>query len=98
MAVDLFVATGLRPNPPIIIPSAGSPNQNSVPEPRSCALGRISVFAGPAVLIATVTVCVPLAPTAIVGLEQLAPGGNPAQAKLTADTNVVAPTGLTTTL
>jgi hypothetical protein len=52
----------------------------------------------PAVLIATVTVCTPLVPAGIVGLEHDAPVGSPVHAKLTAVANVAAPTGLTTTL
>jgi hypothetical protein len=49
-------------------------------------------------MIATVTVCVPLVPAAIVGFEHVAPAGNPVQEKLTTVGNVVAPIGLTTTL
>src|SRR5437870_3347694 len=89
---------GLRANPPITMPAVGNQSQKGGPKPRFSALGRISAVPAPAVLIATVTVCTPLVPAGIVGLEHDAPAGSPVHVKLTAVANVAAPTGLTTTL
>jgi hypothetical protein len=65
-ALAFLLAEGRRANPPIAIPTAGSQSQKGDRSPRFCALGRISAVPAPAVLIATVTVCTPLVPAAIV--------------------------------
>jgi hypothetical protein len=93
-----FRAAGLRANPPITIPTAEVQAKNGALGLRLPALGRISLPFGPLVLIASDTVCAPLAPVVIVGFEQVAPAGNPLHAKLTPNGNVVAPTGETTRL
>ena len=88
----------LRASPPIIIPITDAHRNIGVHGFRFCALGRIAALPRPAVLIVSVTFCVPLAPVAIADEEQVAPTGSPLQEKLTAFGNVVAPTGVTTRL
>jgi hypothetical protein len=87
-----------RANPPTIIPIADAHKTIGVHGFRFCALGRIAELPRPAVLIVSVTFCVPLAPVAIGDEEQVAPTGSPLQEKFTAFGNVVAPTGVTNKL
>jgi hypothetical protein len=99
----IAVPTALREedflaNPPTIIPITDAHRNSGVHGFRFCALGRIAALPSPAVLIVSVTVCVPLAPVAIAGAEQVAPAGSPLHEKFTPVGNVVAPTGVTTRL
>src|ERR1700757_5294018 len=75
--------TGLRAKATTTMPSAGTQSKKRELERQIVEFGRARVIFGPLVVIASDTVCTPLTPAAIAGLEHIAPAGRPVHAKLT---------------